>query len=52
MKIDNVEWLINNKDSILKHITIEENKEAFCTKWQNNEDIKKAFEITFVNFGK
>ena len=46
-KVNNEEWLINNKTFIEKHISSDENKTNFVDKWKENDGIKNAYKETF-----
>lgn len=43
-KINNVDWLIKNKNIIKKYITTDDNKNNFRIKWQGNSEVITAYE--------
>lgn len=46
-KVKNVHWLVTNKNEL--YPVIEANRDSFVNSWQNNEDIRNAYNELFEN---
>ena len=51
MKIKDVDWLVKNKTAIQKQIE-PEYIDAFCTEWNDRQEMKKAFSKLFKIYDK